>query len=366
MNLNVTDQNYHAIVRKLVLDQRKASKGTNLQNIPSRGNGDLVRKCFLPPEGHLLIGADLSAIEPRLMSHRLYVEYGDNSMRQAYIDGVDLYQMMASKAFGIPEEYCSDGAWWDPTTKTGGLKKDENTPKTAFFPRKRMKQGLLAKAYRQSVKSASRTLEVDMQTAEEFFQRFDDSFPNFERMVVDTIEGMKRTGYVETIYGRKRRWPDYKRMKALADKQEQQLLKLYRERKKLMDEWDRNAKNKARFKKIQQQIEELSAPRALVAAWERQAFNATIQGSGADMLKMIGIEMARVCRERGWKLMASIHDEIIIAVPVEEVTPETIKIVERVMTQTATISLPLKTDIVISPRWMEDMTPEEYFAKTAQ
>jgi DNA polymerase I len=353
MNLNVTDQNYHGIVRKLVLDQRKASKGTNLQNIPSKGYGDEVRKCFLPPEGYVLVGADLSQIEPRIQAHIMYDRYGDNSFRQIFIDGVDLYSTMAAKTFNLPMEYCLDKAY-DPTG--------------TFQPRKLMKMGVLAVAYRQSVKAFSKNMKVDMETAERFFQGFNEQFPSFETMVVDIIEGMKKTGYVETLYGRKRRWPEYKRMKALAEKQEQQLLKLYRERKKLMDEWDRNAKNKARFKKIQQQIDELAgpgSPRALVAAWERQSFNAVIQGTGADILKKIGIEYGRVCREKGWLLMASIHDEIISALPKKDVTPENIALINRIMTETATLSMPLKSDIVIMDRWMEEQSPEEYFAKTA-
>lgn len=344
MNLNITDQNFHDIARKLILDQRKASKGTNLQNIPSKGYGDDIRRCFLPPEGYVLVGADLSQIEPRIQAHIMYDRYGDNSFRQIFIDGVDLYSTMAAKTFNLSMEYCLDKAY-DPTE--------------TFQPRKLMKMGVLAVAYRQSVEAFSKNMKVDMETAERFFQGFNEQFPSFETMVVDIIEGMKQTGYVETLFGRKRRWPDYKKMKALADKKQQELFRLYRERKKMSD----MDKNRTRLKQIQKKIDELSEPRRLVSAWERQSFNAVIQGTGADILKKIGIEYGRVCREKGWLMMASIHDEIITALPKTDVTPDNIALINRIMTETATLSMPLKTDIVIMDRWMEERTPEEYFAR---
>ena len=73
--------------------------------------------------------------------------------------------------------------------------------------------------------------------------------------------------------------------------------------------------------------------------------------------------MARICMERGWELSASIHDELKIAVPDEDVTPGTIELVRDVMTNTVELSVPLVTDTVIEPRWMEEYSPEEWFAK---
>ncbi|MCZ0847777.1 DNA polymerase, partial [Brevibacillus laterosporus] len=87
----ITDENYHAIVRKLIADERKVQLGTNLQNLPSKGEGDRVRNCFIPAEGFIFIGADLGQIEPRIMAHIMYENYHDNSMRQIFVDGVDLY-----------------------------------------------------------------------------------------------------------------------------------------------------------------------------------------------------------------------------------------------------------------------------------
>src|SRR5690606_14288829 len=94
--------------------------------------------------------------------------------------------------------------------------------------------------------------------------------------------------------------------------------------------------------------------------WERAAFNAVIQGTGADILKMNGNRMARICMERGWELNASIHDELKIAVPITDLTPATIELVRDVMTNTAKLSVPLVTDTVIETEWMTEFAPDQW------
>ncbi|KOS03922.1 DNA polymerase [Paenibacillus peoriae] len=343
--VTITDANYHAIVRKLITDERKVPKGTNLQNMPSKGAGTSVRNQFIPRPGSTFVGADLGQIEPRIMSHIMYTRYGDNSMRQIFVDGVDLYTTMAMMTFDLPQEYCVDKAY-DPTH--------------TFQPRKMMKTGQLAVSYDQSPKSFAKKMGVSDDVAAMFFENFDRTFPSFKTMVADIREFMRRHGYVETLDGRKRRFPDYKSVAAAAAKNEQRLIRLYTERKALRNRTKLSALDSAKMQRIQDEIDVLSEKRGLIGYWERASFNAVIQGTGADVLKRIGIRNAQECRARGWEFNASIHDEIKNSIPNEQLTRETIALIDEIMTRTVTFSVPLVTDIVIEPRWMVEYGPDEW------
>lgn len=343
--ITITDDNYLPIVRKLVADNRKIPKGGNLQNLPSKGAGTRVRNCFVPLVGHTFVGADLGQIEPRIMAHIMYTKYGDNSMRQIFLDGVDLYTRMAIMTFGLAEEYCVDKAY-DPTG--------------TFKPRAMMKTGQLAVSYDQSPKSFAKKMNVTDEIAAMFFENFDRTFPSFKTMVADIREFMRINGYVETLYGRKRRFPDYKSVAAASAKNEQRLIRLYTERKQLRAKTSPTSRDAQRLVTLQDEIDVLSEKRGLIGYWERAAFNAVIQGTGADILKMIGNRVARTCKERGWELNASIHDEIKVSVPNAELTREVIELINDIMTQTATLSVPLVTDIAIEPSWMLEFGINEW------
>lgn len=352
--LAINDNNFHTIVKTLVLDQRKVTKGVNLQNIPSRTTeGKKIRKCLIPPDGYKFIGADLSQAEPRVMAHIMWKKYNDNSLRQIFLDGNDLYTTMAMLAFDLPQEYCMDGAWYDPISKKGGVGGDR--PDSSYEPRKMMKQGILALGYQQSEKRFAETMKVSLDIAKLVFEKFDTSFPSFKKMVKDTVEFMKKNGYVETLFGRKRRFPDYKKMARLAKQNESRIYEIYRKLKKTKD-----PKVKT---KLEQELTILRQPKSRMKGMEREAFNAVIQGSAtSDIIKINGNKMARVCRERGWLMPATIHDEIIIAVPDRDVTMETINLVQDIMCNSVSdvLDVPLKSDVVIMPRWEENYSPDEW------
>ncbi|MFS0562583.1 DNA polymerase [Terribacillus sp. 179-K 1B1 HS] len=357
--VTVTDDNYLKIVRTLVNSEASVKKGTNLQNIPSKGEGVRVRNAFRPRGGWYFIGSDLGQIEPRIQAHIMYERYGDNSMRQIFIDGVDLYTTMAMKTFNLPEAYCIDGAWYDPESKEGGYGGGKKPP-TAFYPRKMMKTGVLAVSYDQKPQSFSQKMKVSMEVAEDFFRGFEEQFPSFKQMVTDIREGMKKYGFVETLYGRKRRFPDYKQYAAEAKKFENKLMQYYIERKRINGKKKKTPEDRERLAELESLIKPLAEKRNLVSYWERAAFNAVIQGTGADILKMNGNRIARICMERGWEFNASIHDEIKISVPREDLTEDTIEIVRDAMTKTCDLSVPLITDTVIEPKWMEEYRPHEW------
>lgn len=316
-----------------------------MQNLPSKGDGVRVRMCFVPHAGSTFVGADLGQIEPRIMSHIMYERYGDNSLRQIFVDGVDLYTTMAMMTFNLAEEYCVDKAY-DPTG--------------TFQPRKMMKTGVLAVSYDQSPRSFAKKMGVSDDVAAFFFENFERTFPSFKQMVADIREFMRQNGYVETLYGRKRRFPDYKPVAVEMRRNEAKLSRLYGERKRLQSVANPSARDIARLQAVQDEIGILADKRGLVGYWERAAFNAVIQGTGADILKMIGNRNARVCKERGWEMNASIHDEIKNSIPNEQLTEEAIALINDIMTQTATLSVPLITDIVIEPRWMCEFPPSQW------
>ncbi|MCY9512342.1 DNA polymerase [Paenibacillus larvae] len=341
----VTDENYHDIVRKLITITEKVPKGTNLQNLPAKGAGVRVRNCFIPRKGFTFVGADLGQIEPRIMAHIMYTKYGDNSMRQIFVDGVDLYTTGAVQTFGLEEKYCLDEAY-DPTG--------------TFEPRKLMKTGQLAVSYDQSPKSFAKKMNVTEEVAHMFFENFDRTYPSFRTMVKDIREEMKRCGYVETLFGRKRRFPDFNEVASQTARNEQKLIRLYTERKRLRNKKNPTAADMRRLTAVQDEIDILSEKRGLVGYWLRAAFNAVIQGTGADILKLIGIRNAEICRERGWEMNASIHDEIKNSIPNDQLTEGTIDLINEIMTQTVELSVPLITDTVIEPCWMQTYKPDEW------
>lgn len=305
-------------------------KGTNLQNIPGRTElGREIRKCIIPDEGFIFVSSDLSQIEPRQIVNLLYLWCSDSSMRDLYIAGVDLYTTMAQKVFNLPHECCVDGAY-DPTH--------------SYKPRSVMKTGVLAYLYGQSAKSFAKKMNVTEEIAEQFFTGMETSFPGLKPFREKVLTQLRKFGYVETLFGRKRRFPEYQ-------KQYARLQTLNRKPWKTLSEveaLERNTLWKA------------------CAKAEREAVNAVIQGTSADILKQIIIAMDRVCMERGWKLMMSIHDEIMMSVPKKDLTIEVIDIVNKIMTETVTCSVPLKCDTVIQPRWMEEYRPSEWDFKKCQ
>lgn len=346
MDQLITDINFYDIVKKLVsTDTKEVSKGSNLQNLPARGDGLKVRKAFKPKKGWIFAAADLSQIEPRIQAHIMFERYGDNSLRQIFLDKKDLYTTMAMLVFGLEEKYCVDKAY-DPTGR--------------FQPRKMMKQGVLAKSYGQTPQAFARNMGVSEDIAKMFFSKFDDSFPSFTKMVRDIQDGMKRDGYVETLYGRKRRFPDYHRVAREAAKNDRVLSNYYQERAKLNRKKIKTAKDIERIAELNKLIKPLADVRGLVGYYERAAFNAVIQGTGADILKMNMNRVRKECEARGWELNASIHDEVKISLPISELTPEVCELVTDCMINTAKLSLPLKSDTILETCWMAEYDSDDW------
>lgn len=351
------------------------AKGMNIQNIPSRTeDGVKVRMAFIPHDGWLFISSDLSQIEPRCIAHILYSKFGDPSMKDIYDAGVDLYTTMAMKVFNLDEQYCVDGAY-DPTG--------------TFKPRKLMKEGVLAYLYGQSEESFARRMGVSLDVARQFFQNMEAKFPGLKPMKRWILDGLMTRGKVafsETLDGGKRRYPGYREAKrelmALEERCFRDGLDIYRNggprgrteeeqreiaervervRKGNITESDREAIIRTglywRHKDKKDRFWEL---RRFVSDVERAAVNHVIQGSSAHALKRIIIRLFNVCQQRGWRFITSIHDEVWLEVPKEDVTEETLDIIEDCMTNTVKWTVPIKCDTVIQPRWMEEYRRHEW------
>ena len=171
---------------------RLSSAEPNLQNIPVRQEmGRELRKFFIPEnENYVLIDADYSQIELRLLAHIS----GDNTMINAFIDEVDIHTVTASQVFNTPIEYV--------------------TPEQ----RKRAKAVNFGIIYGMGDFSLASDIKVTKKQAAEYIQSYFETYPNVDEYLKNTVEQAKADGFVTTLYGRRRYIPDLKSGKAVLRK----------------------------------------------------------------------------------------------------------------------------------------------------
>lgn len=162
---------------------RLSSVEPNLQNIPVRTEeGREIRKAFIPSEGNVLIGADYSQIELRLLAH---VSEDENLIR-AFMAGEDFHRQTAAEVFHVPvEEVTSD---------------QRSAAKAVNF-------GIV---YGISDFGLSKNLNVSVYTAGSYIKRYLERFPNVETYRNNSIQNAKEKGYAETMFHRRRPLPELK------------------------------------------------------------------------------------------------------------------------------------------------------------
>lgn len=302
---------------------RFSSSNPNLQNLPPE-----ARKMFVAPEGKIIVGIDYSQIEPRVLAHMS----GDKRLQEPYLNGQDLYSTLASRVFKVPIELCGDGSKY----------------------RKMMKVGLLAVMYGISTFSLAESLGITVGEAEQFIRDFYESYPEVYEFVVQSHLDAEIQEYVETLFHRKRRFPgqrirakQYKQLKREIEK------RLGREFSNVWTE-DLPYALKRKFWDIAKEFQAVC----------RQAVNARIQGTAADIMKMALIRVYKHCVKKGpdWLVLGTVHDEILFELP-ETVTREEIEELERIMTGVVSLDVPLKVDTAIMKRWGEEMSKDEWFSK---
>jgi DNA polymerase-1 len=155
---------------------RLASNEPNLQNIPVRTTeGRRIREAFIAPPGHVLLSADYSQIELRIMAHIS----GDASLTRAFAEGQDVHRATAAEIFGVtPLEVSSE---------------QRRYAKVINF-------GLI---YGMSAYGLAANLGIERDAAKLYIDRYFQRYPGVARYMEETRQLAKKQGYVETVFGRR-------------------------------------------------------------------------------------------------------------------------------------------------------------------
>ena len=260
---------------------RLSSANPNLQNIPVREEqGRRIREAFVPSDSdHILLSADYSQVELRLMAHLS----GDESLIAAFRHGDDIHSATAAKLFGKPlDEVTSE---------------ERRRAKTANF-------GII---YGISAFGLSQRLEIPRGEAKALIDGYFATYPMVKQYMERVVAEARDKGYVSTLFGRRRYLNDIASNNAIA--------------------------------------------RGLA---ERNAINAPIQGSAADIMKIAMVRVAREFAARGLqsKMILQVHDEIVVDTLLSE-RDEVERIVRESMQSAAELSVPLTVDCGFGHNWLE-------------
>ena len=258
---------------------RLSSTDPNLQNIPVRTDeGRRIRSAFVVGAGfESLMTADYSQIEMRIMAHLS----GDDVLVEAFSSGADFHAATASRVFGVPENEVSG----------------EQRAKI-----KAMNYGL---AYGLSAFGLSRQLTIPVGEAQGLMEEYFAIFGGVRDYLRTVVDEARRTGYTETIMGRRRYLPD-------------------------LTSDNRNRRDMA----------------------ERMALNAPIQGSAADIVKVAMLRVDQALAQEGLRSRAllQVHDELVLEVAPGE-RPVVERLVRQEMSAAADLALPLDVSIGVGHSW---------------
>jgi len=256
---------------------RLSSSEPNLQNIPVRGEwGPRIRHGFMAEEGNLLVGADYSQIELRILAHLC----GDPVLAEVFRRGEDIHTRTASQVFDV-----------SPMFVTQEMRRQS----------KAINFGLI---YGKGAYGLSQELGISQKEAKEFIDRYFGSFPKVKGYLDATRREALEKGETKTILGRRRFFPNIK-----------------------------------------------TVPKPQQEALLRQAVNAVIQGSAADLIKKAMIDADEALPE-GSKLVLQVHDELIVEAR-EDVAEKAGAVLKEKMENALKLSVPLTVSLSIGKRWDE-------------
>ena len=259
---------------------RLSSTDPNLQNIPIRMElGRMIRKVFLPKDGYIFVDADYSQIELRILAHMS----GDEMLIQAYREAQDIHRMTASQVFHTPFEEVTD------------------------LQRRNAKAVNFGIVYGISSFGLSQDLSISKKEAQEYIERYFESYPKIKEFLDGCVEKAKKDGYSVTMFGRRRPLP------------------------------------------------EISSSNFMQRSFgERIAMNAPIQGTAADIIKIAMNRVHRRLIDEGLKsrLLLQVHDELLIEAAPDEVD-EVKKILDEEMKGAADLSVELEIDTHTGKNWYE-------------
>ena len=260
---------------------RLSSTNPNLQNIPIRDAlGKPIRAAFTASDAqHTLVAADYSQIELRLMAHLS----GDEALIEAFKQGEDIHSATAARLFKKSvAEVSSD---------------ERRRAKTANF-------GII---YGISAFGLAQRLDIANRNAKELITNYFETYPEVKAYMDGVVAQATTTGYVETMFGRRRMLHDI-----------------------------------------------TSSNRTVRGLAERNAINAPIQGSAADIMKLAMAEIYRRFKEEGIrsKMIMQVHDEVVIDTLNEEL--ESVKrIVKEAMESVAELRVPLIAEVNSASNWLD-------------
>jgi len=259
---------------------RISSSEPNLQNIPVRMPlGRELRKAFVPKEGCKLVGADYSQIELRVLAHMS----GDDILINAFREGQDIHRLTASQVLGVAPEAITP--------------EQRDNAKAVNF-------GIV---YGISAFGLSEDIKVSVKEAENYIQGYFEKYPKVKAYMDETIENATKTGYVSTLYNRRRAMPELK---------------------------SSNFNQRAFGKRV--------------------AMNMPIQGTAADIIKIAMINVTNRLAEEGIeaKLILQVHDELLLEVPFNELT-QVKTILKEEMEGAADLKVPLIVDVKVGESWYD-------------
>ena len=257
---------------------RLSSNDPNLQNIPIRtAEGRRVREAFIAPPGHVLMSADYSQIELRIMAHISQ----DPALLRAFERGLDVHKATASEVFGTPVEEVSS--------------EQRRYAKVINF-------GLI---YGMGAFGLASNLGIEQKAAKDFIEKYFARFAGVKRYMDETRVKAKEKGYVETVFGRRLWLPE---------------------------------------------INSGNGPRK--AGAERQAINAPMQGTAADLIKlaMIAVQQALDEEGRATRMVMQVHDELVLEVPAAEEAWAR-DAIPRLMAGVAQLRVPLLAEVGVGANW---------------
>lgn len=259
---------------------RISSTNPNLQNIPIRtDDGKEIRRAFIADEGDLIMSADYSQIELRLIADLS----GDKDMIEGFLSGDDIHRITASKIYGLPLEEVTDD--------------QRRHAKTANF-------GII---YGISAFGLAERLGIARSEAKQLIDGYFATYPHIRQYLDEAVDVARKQGYVTTRMGRRRYLPD------------------------------------------------IESRNAVVRGYaERNAVNAPIQGTAADIIKVAMVKIFNEMERRGMRsrMIMQVHDELIFNVKPEE-RDELTKLVISEMGSAYHGAVPLEVSAGIAPNWLE-------------
>lgn len=267
------------LTQHVAVTGRLSSTDPNLQNIPRPDNDEFgIRGAFIPRPGYIFIVADLCQAEARVMAHFS----GDKNMQRVIKEGKDLWTGTASLMFGVPYDDINAAIKRKKRAADDATIKLTEKEKEYCFDRQAAKVIGLALNYGEGPRALAEQLGVSVEKAKELVERYFEPYPSVKEHI-RYIKRLARTGMIETLLGRPRRFPELKSLGQY--------------------EWHELSGNE----------------RVAVARSERQAGNAEIQGTVADWMRkaMIKCEYDPGMKELGCEMLLQVHDELIFEVPIE-------------------------------------------------